>query len=69
MPPSVHKVLIHRSSTIKSVVLPLGSLSEEAQEASNKAFKSCRALHSRKCSRKASNDDILNHLLISYDLK
>lgn len=67
MPPSVHKVLIHGSSIIKAVGLSIGSLSEEAQEASNKVFKSCRALHSRKCSRQASNEDILHHLLISSD--
>lgn len=31
MLPSVHKILIHGSSIIKSFVLPIGILSEEAQ--------------------------------------
>jgi len=32
MPPSVHKVLIHGALVIKYSLLPIGFLSEEAQE-------------------------------------
>ena len=38
MPPSVHKVLIHGGEIIKSALLQLGQLSEEAQESKNKDF-------------------------------
>lgn len=67
MPPSIHKVLIHGSHIMKAVNLPIGCLSEEAQEASNKIFKHARANNSRKCSRQANNVDVLHHLLISSD--
>lgn len=67
MPPSVHKVLIHGSKIIQAFGLPIGSLSEEAQEANNKVFKEARAKYSRKCGRKQSNEDIIHHLLISSD--
>lgn len=36
MPTSVHKVLIHGSNVISVALLPIGMLSEEAQEARNK---------------------------------
>ncbi|XP_011697762.1 PREDICTED: uncharacterized protein LOC105455831, partial [Wasmannia auropunctata] len=43
IPPSVHKVLIHGSDIIKHLGLPIGCLSEEAQEANNKIFRKARA--------------------------
>lgn len=36
MPPSVHKILIHGSSIVKSFTLPIGILSEEDQESRNR---------------------------------
>jgi len=47
MPPSVHKILIHGSSIIKSFVLPIGVLSEEAQESRNKDIKRYGELQSK----------------------
>lgn len=67
MPPTVHKVLIHGPTIIENALLPIGQLSEEAQEANNKMFKRYREGFTRKFSRKESNTDILNRLLISSD--
>ena len=67
MPPSVHKVLLHGSNIIKHLDLPIGCLSEEAQEASNKIFRKARAHNSRMKSRKCTNEDIMHYLLISSD--
>jgi hypothetical protein len=39
MPPTVHKLLIHGADIIENEVLPIGQLSEVAQEARNKDFK------------------------------
>lgn len=67
MPPSVHKFFIHGPEIIKTALLPIGQLTEEAQEARNKDFKKFREHHSRKCSREKSNCDIFNLLLLSSD--
>lgn len=67
MPASVHKILLHGSKVIESLVLPIGMLSEEAQEARNKDYKNFREFHTRKCSRLANNEDIFHLLLISSD--
>jgi hypothetical protein len=39
MPASVHKVPIHGSAIVSAALLPIGQLSEEAQEARNKDIK------------------------------
>ncbi|XP_011689919.1 PREDICTED: uncharacterized protein LOC105451261 [Wasmannia auropunctata] len=67
MPPSVHKVLLHGSDIIQHLDLPIGCLSEEAQEASNKIFRKARACHSRMKLRKCTNEDIMHYLLILSD--
>lgn len=68
MPSSVHKVLMHGAAIIESFgLIPIGQLSEEAAEARNKDFRRYRQHHSRKCSRKTTNEDILNNLLTSSD--
>lgn len=67
MPPTVHKYLIHGPEIISSALLPIGQLSEEAQEARNKDFKRYREHNSRKCSREKTNQDIFNYFLISSD--
>lgn len=67
MPPTLHKFLIHGPEIIKSVLLTIGQLTEEAQEARNKDFKNYREHHSRKCSREKSNIDVFNLLLLSSD--
>lgn len=67
MPASVHKVLLHGSSVIKVSLLPIGQLSEEAQEARNKDIKKIREFNTRKCSRQATNEDLVHSLLVSSD--
>lgn len=67
MPPTVHKFFIHGPEIIKHALLPIGQLTEEAQEAHNKDFKKFREHHSRQCSREKSNTDIFNLLLLSSD--
>lgn len=67
MPVTVHKILIHGEDIIKNALVPIGQLSEEAQEARNKDFRKFRETRSRKINRKSTNEDILNNLLISSD--
>lgn len=52
---------------IASVLLPIGQLSEEAQESRNKDVKKYREGFSRKCSRRKTMEDVLNQLLVSSD--
>lgn len=67
MPASVHKILIHGAIIIKEALLPIGQLSEEAQESRNKDLKNFREFHTRKKSRKCTNQNLLNRLLITSD--
>lgn len=67
MPTSVHKILIHGSSIIASALLPIGQMSEEAQEASNKLIKKYRQDYARKRSRESTMCDVFNRLLLSSD--
>ena len=68
MPASVHKLLIHGAEIIKHALLPIGQLSEEAQETKHKDFKKCRNNNTRKCSRQASNEDTFKRVDTSRDL-
>lgn len=67
MTPTVHKILIHGADVISNFWLPIGLLSEEAQEANNKIFKKVRESYSRKMSREKTNQDVLRRLLINSD--
>lgn len=68
MPSSVHKLLIHGESVIKHFsVLPIGQLSEDAQESRNKDYRNMRLHHARKCSRIATNEDVFKTLLYTSD--
>lgn len=51
MPASVHRILLHGSDIIRASILPIGTLSEEAQECRNKDLKKFREHRARKCSR------------------
>ncbi|KAJ4428639.1 hypothetical protein ANN_24684 [Periplaneta americana] len=42
MPPTIHKILINGPEIIRHAIVPIGQLSEEAQEARNKEFKKYR---------------------------
>lgn len=67
MPATVHKILLHGAEVIQSASLPVGSLSEEAQESRNKDYKYYRTHHSRKCSRLSTNEDVFHMIMISSD--
>lgn len=68
MPSSVHKILIHGGIIIEHyAILPIGQLSEDAQEARNKDYKKFRLHHARKCSRSATNEDVFHTLLYTSD--
>lgn len=69
MPASIHKILAHGSSIISHGLLPIGQMSEEAQEARNKHIKQYREHHSRKCSREETMRDVFFRLLLTSDPK
>ena len=64
---SIHKILIHGREIIGTALLPIGQLSEEAQEAKHKHLKQYRRDFSRKTSRRDCNEDIMHQLLVSSD--
>lgn len=57
MPTSVHKILIHGADVIKSSVLPIGQMSEDAQECTNKYIKKFHEDFA-KCSRAKTMEDM-----------
>lgn len=67
MSATVHKLLIHGADIIKSLLLPVGQLSEDVIEASHKDYKKLRQYHSRKTSRVNINCDIFNWMLVYSD--
>lgn len=67
MPTSVHKLLIHGPEIIAHALLPIGQLSEDAQESRNKDIKRFRENFSRKCSREINMQDVFNRLLVTSD--
>lgn len=64
---SIHEVLIHGFLIIEWAPLPIGQLSEEAQESRNKDIKRYRENFSRKSSRINTMTDIFHWLLVSSD--
>lgn len=67
MSPTLHKILRHGAEVIEEAILPIGQLSEEAAEARNKHIRSYRLNYTRKFSRVACNQDVLNRLLLTSD--
>ena len=67
MPQSLHKILIHRLTIIQNFSIPIGLLSEEAQEAKNKEFKKVGESLIRKCLRVKTNEDLMMRLLCLSD--
>lgn len=67
MPTTVHKILIHGATIADSLELPIGHMSEEAQEASNKNIKKYRIAFARKCGREENMEDVLSRLLVTSD--
>ncbi|XP_076547285.1 uncharacterized protein LOC143305923 [Osmia lignaria lignaria] len=67
MPQTVHKVLIHGAEIIKSFIVPIGQLSEEALESRHKDCKRFREHNTRKFSRKANIEDLFHMLCVTSD--
>lgn len=67
IPPSVHKILIHAPDIIEHALVSIGELSDEAAEARNKDVKKYRLNHTRTISRVATNQDLINRLLLTSD--
>ena len=68
MPVSVHVVLIHGANIMSSSVLPIGMMSEEAQEARNKDNKMFRLRHARKTSRVHTMSDVFQRFMVTGDI-
>lgn len=67
MPTTVHKLLIHGPNIVRHALLPIGQMSEEAQEACNKYFKKYRDQFARKNFRQETMKDVFGRFLISSD--
>lgn len=65
--PTLHKVLAHGGQIIRHQTLPIGELSEEAQESRNKDYKRYRYQNTCKVSRIRQNEDLFNMLAVSSD--
>lgn len=65
--PTVHKILAHGKNLIEYQCLPIGELSEEAQECKNKDYKKFRYTNTCKVSRIRQNEDLFNMLAASSD--
>jgi hypothetical protein len=62
MSATVHKILIHSTDIVQWALIPIGQLSEEAQEARNKDCRRYREYNTRKQSRIDTNIDLLHML-------
>ena len=69
IPQAVHKMLAHGHQVVSIKAIPVGSLSEEPQESSNKVFKHNREHHTRKFSRVQTNYDLMSRMLCNSDPK
>lgn len=67
MPVTVHKLLVHGYNVIKHALLPIGQLSEEAQECRHKEVKHYREHNTRKYCRRATMEDLIHTLLYTSD--
>lgn len=63
MPTAVHKILIHGKEIISNSILPIGQLSEEAQEGCNRLFRDFRLNHARKNFRDKTMEDVFHRFL------
>ena len=67
MPTTLHKLLIHSAAVVESCHLPIGMMSQEAAEASNKRVRQYRLHHTRKDSRLHTMSDLMGYLLVASD--
>lgn len=65
--PTLHKILVHGADIIKRSLLPIGMLSEEAQEARNKSIRKFRQFHARKFNRTVNLEDVFKRLMFTSD--
>lgn len=65
--PTVHRILAHGKDLIEYQCLPIGELSEEAQECKNKDYRRFRYNNTFKISRVRQNEDLFNMLAASSD--
>lgn len=66
MPPTLHKYFIHGPEIISSALLPIGQLTEEAQEARNKDFKRYREHNARTYSREKTVENIFIYFFVKF---
>lgn len=67
MPVSIHKILMHGAVTAKHVILPIGLMSEEAQESANKIYRRVRERHTRKNLMSNVTEDLIKRMLLLSD--
>lgn len=67
MPTLVHKLLIHGPEIIQDAILPIGQMSEDAQEACNKFFAIYRLNFARKNYRQKTMEDVFKRFLLASD--
>ena len=67
LPVTIHKIFVYASDVIEVMTIPIGHMSEEAQEARNKDLRKYREFFTRKFSRVQTVDDLFRRLLISSD--
>ena len=67
MPAAVHKILVHGPAVVNSLLLPIGTLSEEAQESRHKDVRAYRLHHARKDSRVHNMADVFGYMLVTSD--
>lgn len=67
MPTTVHKILIHGAEVLEHSLLPIGQMSEDAQESCNKYMIRFREDCARKYSRKKNLEDVFLRFLVYSD--
>ena len=64
---TLHKLLCHSAAVVEHCLLPLGMMSEEAAEATNKRVRQFRLRHTRKDTRLHTMSDLFGYLLVASD--
>lgn len=64
---TLHKIFIHGAQIISNAILPIGMMSEEAAEASNKNYKTNRLKHARLDSREHTMHDVFTRSMDTSD--
>ena len=68
MPVSMHKLLVHSATVAAQCQVPIGIMSEEAAESSNKDLRRFLLRHTRKDSRLHGMSDLYGYMLVNTDL-